>query len=68
MSRRWMHLDMAGMEEGARDSLWQVSLSDSHCGAGCVLGDIAGEWIVWATAWESLPPATPCSPPRSRDG
>src|SRR5207237_10289662 len=36
---------------GARDSLWQVSLSDSHCGAGCVLGDIAGEWIVWATAW-----------------
>src|SRR5207253_104852 len=40
-----------GMEEGARDSLWQVSLSDSHCGAGCVLGDIAGEWIVWATAW-----------------
>src|SRR5438132_9800674 len=24
---------------------------DSHCGAGCVLGDIGGEWIVWATAW-----------------
>jgi hypothetical protein len=24
---------------------WQVSLSDSHCGAGWVLGDICGEWI-----------------------
>src|SRR5947209_8216360 len=51
MSRNRMHMQMAGMEEGARDSLWQVSLSDSHCGAGCVLGDVAGEWIVWATAW-----------------
>jgi len=35
MSRKRMH--MAGMEEGARDSFWQVSLSDSHCGAGCGL-------------------------------
>jgi hypothetical protein len=51
MSRKRMHMHMAGMEEGARDSFWQVSLSDSHCGAGCVVGDIAGEWIVWATAW-----------------
>jgi len=51
MSRKRMHMHMAGMEEGPRDSLWQVSLSDSHCGAGCVLGDIAGEWIVWTTAW-----------------
>jgi hypothetical protein len=32
-------------------SWWQVSLSDSHCGAGCVLGDIGGEWIVWVTGW-----------------
>jgi hypothetical protein len=46
-----MHMHAARMNEGPRDSLWQVSLSDSHCGAGCVLGDIAGEWIVWATAW-----------------
>ena len=51
MSRKRMHMHMAGMEEGPRDSLWQVSLSDSHCGAGCALGDVAGEWIVWATAW-----------------
>ena len=42
----------AGMHGGEpRDSLWQVSLSDSHCGAGCALGDVAGEWTVWATVW-----------------
>src|SRR6266705_2019547 len=51
MSRKRMHMQAAGMNEGARDSLWQVSLSDSHCGAGCVLGDVGGEWIVWATGW-----------------
>jgi hypothetical protein len=51
MSRKRMDMHMAGMDEEARDSLWQVSLSDSHCGAGCVLGDIGGEWIVWATGW-----------------
>jgi hypothetical protein len=28
-----------------------VSLYDTHCGAGCALGDIGGEWIVWATGW-----------------
>lgn len=38
-------------ERDARDSWWQVSLSDTHCGAGCALGDIGGEWLVWATAW-----------------
>jgi len=53
MSRKQMHMHMAGMEEGARDSLWQVSLSDSHGGAGCVLGDIAGEWIVWVMVEKS---------------
>src|SRR2546430_17562312 len=42
MSRKRMHMHMAGMEEGARDSLWQGWLSDSHCGAGCGLGGIAG--------------------------
>lgn len=26
-----------------------VALSVCHCGAGCVLGDIIGEWIVYAT-------------------
>jgi hypothetical protein len=27
---------------------WQVSKGVSHCGAGCTLGDITGEWIVFA--------------------
>ena len=51
MSRKRMPMNGAKMDEGARDSWWQVSLSDSHCGAGCALGDIGGEWIVWASAW-----------------
>ena len=51
MSRKRMHMHAGGMNEGARDSWWQVSLSDTHCGAGCALGDVGGEWIVWATAW-----------------
>ncbi len=32
--------------------MWQsVAVSVSHCGAGCVLGDIVGEWIVWGAGW-----------------
>ena len=32
---------------------WHVGNAVSHCGAGCTLGDIAGEWIVFmfAIAW-----------------
>ena len=27
---------------------WQrVFISDSHCGAGCTLGDIIGEWVIF---------------------
>ncbi|HET9093259.1 MAG TPA: DUF4396 domain-containing protein [Acidimicrobiales bacterium] len=29
-------------------SAWHVGNAVSHCGAGCALGDIAGEWIVFA--------------------
>jgi hypothetical protein len=49
MSRRQMHVHAPSLEP--RNSWWQVSLSDSHCGAGCVLGDVCGEWIVFATGW-----------------
>jgi Domain of unknown function (DUF4396) len=52
--RRMAHKQMqakAMMEREPRDSWWQVTLSDTHCGAGCALGDIGGEWLVWATAW-----------------
>jgi len=51
MSRKRMAMHAGAMVEGPRDSVWQVSLSDSHCGAGCALGDVVGEWTVWATAW-----------------
>lgn len=42
---------------------WHAANADSHCGAGCTLGDIAGEWIVWglgpwtiagATLWPEI--------------
>ena len=34
-----------------RGPFWQsVFISDSHCGAGCTLGDIAGEWLIFTTA------------------
>lgn len=33
---------------------FSVSKGDAHCGAGCTLGDIVGEWTVWLVAW-SIP-------------
>jgi hypothetical protein len=30
---------------------WSTALGVSHCGAGCTLGDIVGEWLVYLTAW-----------------
>ena len=50
MSVKRMH-GMHLSNEGEVLDWWQISLSDSHCGAGCVLGDILGEWIVFATGW-----------------
>ena len=38
--------DMAGMDMGPKRPHWQsVALSALHCGAGCTLADIIGEWI-----------------------
>jgi hypothetical protein len=34
--------------EDAQLRRWHVANADSHCGAGCTLGDITGEWIVYA--------------------
>jgi hypothetical protein len=42
-------LEREDEERGIRR--WHVANAVSHCGAGCTLGDIAGEWIVWATGW-----------------
>jgi Domain of unknown function (DUF4396) len=65
MSHRQMHMHEAVMTNDLerRDSWWQVSLSDSHCGAGCVLGDICGEWLVWASGWMALAPYVLWDPP-----
>jgi hypothetical protein len=30
---------------------WSTAKAVSHCGAGCTIGDIIGEWIVYGTAW-----------------
>ncbi len=34
----------------AATNWWPISKGVSHCGAGCTLGDIVGEWIVYAFA------------------
>jgi hypothetical protein len=65
MSPRWAlehRVDMAQMlaSDGedppaywpfAKKNWWPISKGVSHCGAGCTLGDIIGEWIVYLTAW-----------------
>lgn len=50
------NMDMP-MDMGAKKPLWQgVVLSTLHCGAGCTLADIAGEWFTFfipLSAWGS---------------
>jgi hypothetical protein len=46
----------AGARPGARaalaDASWrEVAVGVAHCGAGCTLGDIAGEWLVFSQGW-----------------
>jgi uncharacterized protein DUF4396 len=41
--------DPAGFVPFARRNWWPISKGVGHCGAGCTLGDITGEWIVFAT-------------------
>jgi hypothetical protein len=37
---------------GASKPLWQSTLvGATHCGAGCTLGDIGGEWTVFWAGW-----------------
>jgi len=35
----------------ARRNWWAITKGDSHCGAGCTLGDICGEWLAWLTGF-----------------
>lgn len=50
----------ASEHEGGREprlggvGWWPLSKAVTHCGAGCTLGDIGGEWIVWATGFSFL--------------
>lgn len=39
-----------GRSNGARKAFWEkVFVGDSHCGAGCSIGDFAGGWLVFLT-------------------
>src|SRR5579883_3399846 len=39
-------------ERGLLEPFWQqVAVAVSHCGAGCTLGDIIGEWLVYTYGW-----------------
>lgn len=35
---------------GSRPMWATVAIGVSHCGAGCVLGDLVGEWLVYGTS------------------
>lgn len=38
--------------QGSRDPTWrQIAVSDSHCGSGCVIGDIIAEFSLFALGW-----------------
>jgi hypothetical protein len=65
MSRKWSQEHDVSMDDLMHDdgrdprsyvgfakrNWWAVSKGTAHCGAGCTLGDICGEWIVFLTAW-----------------
>ncbi|MEO6859403.1 MAG: DUF4396 domain-containing protein [Solirubrobacteraceae bacterium] len=56
----WLVYARLGRPEVRRDAAqageqdvpeWQgVAVSATHCGAGCALGDVIGEWVVFATS------------------
>jgi Domain of unknown function (DUF4396) len=43
--------DPAGFWPFAPRNWWAISKGVSHCGAGCTLGEICGEGIVYLTGW-----------------
>jgi hypothetical protein len=56
MSMDQMRPQMTGHENRAgRNPTWrQTAVSDSHCGAGCVIGDIISEFSLFALGWTLL--------------
>jgi uncharacterized protein DUF4396 len=65
MSHRWAREHDVSMDElmsgdaedppgawpFARANWWPISKGVSHCGAGCTLGDVCGEWLVYLTGF-----------------
>lgn len=48
MFKEEMHKKGQEEEQAKRDPTWQqIAISDSHCGAGCVLGDIIAEFSIF---------------------
>ena len=47
----WRRFGSSASREGSKKPpLWRSAIvGDTHCGAGCALGDFAGEWIVFGT-------------------
>lgn len=56
MSMDHMLPQMAGHEElaGQVPTWRQTAISDSHCGAGCVIGDVISEFSLFALGWTIL--------------
>lgn len=50
MSHRWMQARGRGMP--GRPFWAGTAVSATHCGAGCVLGDLIAEWVVFAAGWQ----------------
>lgn len=43
------HMPDSSAGEGGRPMFATITIGVCHCGAGCVLGDIVGEWLVYGT-------------------
>lgn len=42
-----------GKRQSPAKPFWQqAAVAVTHCGAGCTLGDIVGEWLVFACGWK----------------
>lgn len=52
MSQEQTQHEIAQGAQVSGEPTWQqVAISDSHCGAGCVLGDIVAEFSLFALGW-----------------
>lgn len=48
-------IEKLGMPDPDAQPRWQYLFKAvNHCGSGCTLGDIRGEWLVWALAWTAF--------------